>query len=188
MQSVKAFWAELSPCDHFVQIYEDDAIFIKTLVKFVGDGLRTGEACVVIATPDHCKALDRELRFAGLDPATAAYTDRLICLDAANTIDKFMVNDWPDDQLFNEVVTEVLRRATGNGRRVRAFGEMVALMWAKGLCGATIKLEHLWTELCRRQNFALFCAYPKSGFTEDMTDSISRVCEVHSKVCETGAV
>jgi hypothetical protein len=35
------------------------------------------------------------------------------------------------------------QRGTRHGRKVRAFGEMVALMWARGECGATVMLEHL---------------------------------------------
>lgn len=50
-----------------------------------------------------------------------------------------------------------------DGRRVRAFGEMVAVMWTRGQSGATVQLEHLWHRFCQTKAFSLFCAYPKSG-------------------------
>ena len=94
-----------------------------------------------------------------------------------------MVDGWPDDAAFLEVVTGLLTRARGDGgRRVRAFGEMVAVLWAEGYCGATVRLEYLWQNLCRQEAFSLFCAYPKSGFTGDMTVSLQNICAAHSRV------
>jgi hypothetical protein len=58
----------------------------------------------------------------------------------------------------------------------------VALMWADGDCGATVRLEHLWSRLCTQESFSLFCAYPKTGFTERATDAIQAVCAAHSKL------
>ena len=75
-----------------------------------------------------------------------------------------------------------LQRARSHARPVRAFGEMVALLWARGDNAATIRLEHLWQTLCLAQGFSLFCAYPRSGFTQDAGDSIRQICETHSQV------
>ena len=66
---------------------------------------------------------------------------------------------------------------------MRAFGEMVALLWAQGRNGATLRLEHLWNELIEEQALALFCAYPRIGATRDLTDALGDVCAAHSKVC-----
>jgi hypothetical protein len=40
-----------------------------------------------------------------------------------------MVKDWPDEKLFASLVDYLIKRASKMGRRVRAFGEMVALLW-----------------------------------------------------------
>ena len=37
-----------------------------------------------------------------------------------------MANRWADDELFGDLVTELITRARANSRCVRAFGEMVA--------------------------------------------------------------
>jgi hypothetical protein len=184
-----AFWAELSPCAHTVEIYEDDAVFMDHLAEFVAGGLVKGEAAVLIMTSQHSFALRSRMTAEGFNLTSAIRTDQLILLDAEETISKFVVNNWPQDLLFHKVIGDVLQRAVGPGRKVRAFGEMVALMWAKGLCGATIKLEHLWTDLCRKLDFSLFCAYPKAGFTvKDAASEIARLCELHTATFEPEAV
>lgn len=181
-QELKSFWGELSPCEHFVQIYDADESFMTALADFVGGGLVDGYASVVIATPRHRAGLDERLRAIGVDVDFAKAEDRLISLDAAETIDKFMINNWPDEELFETVVAEILARAMRRSDKVRVVGEMVAVMWAKGHCGATVRLEHLWTAMCRKRVFTLFCAYPKSGFTKSPVNSISWICDEHSKV------
>jgi hypothetical protein len=182
MDKAAVFWGEMAPCEHLVQIYEDDSLFLDTLEGFVADGLLAGEGVVVIATAKHLSALNRGLVKRDPRLARAMQGDQYLSLDAEAMLSMFMVNGWPDDELFNNFVTGVLKRAGEGGRRVRAFGEMVALLWAQGNCGATVRLEHLWHELCEEQDFMLFCAYPKAGFTRDTQDSIQEICDAHSRV------
>jgi hypothetical protein len=182
MASTDVFWGEMAPCEHLVQIYEDDSLFLDTLEGFVADGLLAGEGVVVIATCRHLSALNRALVKRDSRLTRAMEGDQYLSLDAEAMLSLFMVNGWPDDELFNQFVTGVLQRASAGGRRVRAFGEMVALLWAQGNCGATVRLEHLWHELCEQQEFMLFCAYPKTGFTRDTQDSMREICDAHSRV------
>jgi hypothetical protein len=176
------FWGEIAPCEHVVQIYRDDTVFLDALEGFTAGGLRAGEGVVVIATPGHLAALDQRLAAAGLDVTLAAEEDRYLALDADRTLKKFMMRGWPDDILFEHVVSDLLGRAGRGGRRVRAFGEMVALLWAEGYTGATVRLEHLWHQLCHERGFSLFCAYPRIGFTQGADLSIKEICAAHSRV------
>lgn len=176
------FWGEIPPCEHFVQLYDDDRVFLDTLEGFVGGGLRIGDAVLVIATAAHIKALEDRLIASGLDLSAARSAEQYIPLDAEETLSKFMVNGWPDEDLFERVIRELLVRARKEERHVRGFGEMVAILWARGDSGATVRLEHLWKKLCQAEMFSLFCAYPRIGFTQDMSASIKEICEVHSKV------
>ena len=183
------FWGEVAPRDHFVQIYDDETVFLDSLVRFVADGLRAGDGIVIIATEAHRAVLDRRLEERGFALGPARASDQFIALDAVETLSRFMVDGWPDEAKFKETVAGLLKRAGGDGRRVRAFGEMVALLWAQGHCAATVRLEHLWHRFCSEDSFSLLCAYPKSGFTEDAADSIRQICDAHSHVVErTGAV
>jgi hypothetical protein len=176
------FWAEMSPCEHFVQIYEDDAILLDALDGFVGGGLRSGESSIVIATPAHREALEQRLRAQGLDVGELKSRDQYIALDAAEVLSQFMKDGWPDDARFHDVISGLLKRAKHRERRVRAFGEMVALLWAEGHAGATVRLEYLWHGLCRAESFSLFCAYPRIGGTQDPRVSLQDICAVHTKL------
>lgn len=181
---VDIFWGEIAPSEHLVQIYGNDAAFLDSLEGFVGGGLRIGDSAIVIASAEHRRALENRLVARGIDLAKARSGDQYIPLGAEETLARFMVNGWPDDERFNLVVNELLTRARKSGRRVRAFGEMVAVMWARGDQGATVRLEHLWHKLCQAEAFSLFCAYPRSGFTQDAAASISELCAAHSQVID----
>ena len=179
---INIFWGEIAPCDHFVQIYEDNDTFLDTLEGFVSGGIRSGDSVIIIAIPGNRKALEGRLKAQGVDLQEAVEQDQYIALDAEETLSRFMVKGWPDDELFTQIVTRLLKRARGKGRRVRAFGEMVALLWARGDQAATVRLEHLWQGLCQTEDFALFCAYPKAGFTMNVESSINEICATHSKM------
>ena len=180
--SGKVFWGEIAPCEHVVQIYEDDDVFLDLLNGFVSGGVDGGDCVVVIATAAHLKALNILLEKNGLNIQELTSNNQYIPLDASELLSKFMVNDWPDENLFMHVVSNLIFRARQQNRPVRAFGEMVAILWAEGKVGATVRLEHLWNKFCENEAFCLFCAYPRSGFTQDASESVMHICGAHSKM------
>lgn len=180
--SAEVFWGEIAPCEHLVQIYDHGDSFLDSLEGFVAGGLRAGEGVVLIATPIHRSAMQERLGALGFDLGLARNEGRYIDLDAEEALAKFMHDGWPDENLFSWFVADLLAQAGKGGRRVRAFGEMVALLWANGHNGATVRLEHLWHRLCQNEAFSLFCAYPRSGFTRDADASILEICNAHSRV------
>lgn len=180
--NVDAFWGELAPCDHLLQIYEQDAALLDALAGFVAGGLAAGEAAIVIATEAHRTALEQRLAAVEVDLGQAIGAERYLAFDAADSLAQFIVADWPDEERFTRWASGLLRRARGPGRRVRAFGEMVALLWGGGNAAATVRLEHLWNKLCRSERFSLFCAYPAIGLTQELSKSIGDICAAHSHI------
>jgi hypothetical protein len=178
------FWAEIAPCEHVVQIYENDGVFLDALAGFVMGGINSNDCVIVIATHAHLEALNKRLRSFGTYLDTLVHDDRFIPLEANDVLSKFMVDGWPDEDLFVKTISEIVQRGVCHGRKVRAFGEMVAILWAEGNQGATVNLEHLWNNYCAEEKLSLFCAYPKSGFTQNINESISAICECHSKMIE----
>ena len=123
---------------------------------------------MTVATPAHADSFVRHLVEAGVDVGAARDAGRFIALDAATTLGSLLVDHRPDPQLFNAVIGGLIRDAAKGGRRVRVFGEMVALLWEAGQVTAAMELESLWNGLGLRTPFSLFCAYPASSISGDV--------------------
>lgn len=176
------FWAGMSPREHFVQLYRDDASLLDLLTRFVSDGLRSGEATIVIATAAHLTTLERRLVALDIDLVAARWQGQYLPIDARAALRQFMLPTGPDAEGFFRVMAEVLTRARRNGRGVRAFGEMVSLLWASGEIDATIQLERMWNDYCETESLPLFCAYPQSAFDADSSDALSEICRAHTRL------
>lgn len=176
-------WRDVGEREHFVQFYEHDEYLIRSVTGFVAAGLRSGESAIVIATETHGNAIDQHLRDEGIDVDAAREDGTYITLDASEVLSKFMVNGAPDETLFREFIGELVRRAGQNSKGVRAFGEMVAVLWADGNTDGAIQLEQLWNLLGKEQTFSLFCAYPMSGFSNAANGQpLVHICKEHSRV------
>ncbi len=184
--SSKVFWAEIAPTEHVVQIYENDDKFLDLLLGFVSAGIEAEECTIVIGTSIHLASLNAKLALNGFNVDQIIHDAYYVPMDAEDALSKFMVNGWPDENLFNHLVTTLISRAKRESRSVRAFGEMVAILWAKGQVGATVRLEQLWNKFCEKEAFCLFCAYPQSGFTQDASESLGHICNAHSKMVMNG--
>lgn len=176
------FWGEISPCEHVLQIYGEEESFLDALGGYVASGIQSGDAVIVIATPGHFKALGNRLQANGLLLDAAGVAGQFIPLDAEVLLSEFMVDGWPDENRFNRCILKLLKHARRNGREVRGFGEMVALLWERGETQATLELERLWHRLCQAEQFPLFCAYPSTGFQPHAGDSRAQICGAHSLV------
>jgi signal transduction histidine kinase len=170
-----------------VQFYGEDTFLLDELSRFIGTALGAGEAAVVIATEEHRDGLNQRLQACGLDTAKAIGQGRYVTLDAAETLSKIMLHGSPDASSFAAVVSTVIQRVTactpGEPRRVAAFGEMVALLWADGRPEAAIRLEQLWNQFAETHPISLRCAYPLSSFhREEHGDLLLKICGEHSAV------
>ena len=115
--------------------------------------------------------------FAGLSQAEGVALNKSMA-----ALGRFLLENWPDEILFERMVRELVARVKGKERRVRAYGEMVALLWGRGHRGATARLEQLWHRLCRSEELALFCAYPQTALAEDSDNSVRKIRELHARV------
>lgn len=179
----ETFWGELQPREHSVQIYGNETLFMDALEGYASAGLRRLESVVIISTAVHLHELEKRLRTNWLDLDRARWEDRYVALLAQETLSRFMVGGMPDENRFNSVVGAIVRRARGPAKRaLRAFGEMVALLWAEGNHAGAIALESLWNRFQAVEAFPLFCAYPREGFKGSASDSMRAVCEAHSRI------
>ncbi|MEV0685477.1 MEDS domain-containing protein [Nocardia sp. NPDC050378] len=171
------------PHDHVVSMYDDSEELARHVSDFLGQGLDADGAAVVIATPAHREAVAARLSEHGLDVTALIAAGRYRALDAAQTLASFTIDGVLDRNRFTEVIGDVIAAASAGHRSVRAFGEMVALLWADGDPGAAIELEAMWNELARSRQFLLYCAYPRDilAGADDLV-RLQQVCAHHSEI------
>ena len=165
---------------HAVRFYDNEISLCRIVATFLTEGLAVGHPGVVIATPEHVQGIIAELRAREVDVAAAQASGGLIVLDAARTMNTFMVDGVPNRDRFLEVANEVIQRAS-RGRKdrvVRAYGEMVDILWRDGRDIAAIQLETLWNQLGRILGFSLLCGYAMGSFYKDA--SVLEVCRQHT--------
>jgi PAS domain S-box-containing protein len=172
-------WAEIGDREHLVQFYEDSQTLVETLEGFIGSGLRANGAGIVIATREHLDALDQRLQAAGIDVAAAKRTGQYSALEARELLGQILANGWPQPDLFRVRVGSLIDRARARWGSVRAFGEMVGLLWERGGQGAALRLESLWNELAATQPFALLCGYHVGQLRNGDRKLIGGICAVH---------
>jgi anti-sigma regulatory factor (Ser/Thr protein kinase) len=173
---------------HVVQFYEHDADLIATVGGYLTAAVRAGDVAVVIATPDHRQAFEAELDAAGIDVAGARRRRAFVAVDAAETMARFIVDGRIDKDRFTTVIGGLIRRAGATGRSVRAYGEMVALLWDADDVMAAIELETLWNELGRQLRFSLFCGYSTSSVAgSEHSHAFQQVCHLHSAILDRGS-
>ena len=168
-----------------MQFYESESFLCDQVAEFLTGGLSIGEGAVVIATEPHRTALIERLTARGFDVDAAVRDERFALLDAADILRTFMEGDEPDPERFNTVLGPVidLVRENSPARRVRAYGEMVDLLWQSGKVQAASRLEDLWSSLAALHSFDLLCAYTMAGaYNQPSASTIARICKQHDAV------
>jgi hypothetical protein len=103
----------------------------------------------VIATHAHTIGVLDQLRARNFDVERMQAAGELLLLDARDTLAIFMADGIPDAAAFKTIVPAIIERLRGDGsdRTVRAYGEMVDVLWKDGRTAAAIRLEGLWNQL-----------------------------------------
>ncbi len=176
---------------HVVQFYGHDRELAERVPDYLRGVLDGGGAAIVIATPEHRSEFEDRLARAGADLAAMRADGRYLTLDARETLREILAGGHEaespvlDGAAFERVVGSLIRQAAASGRPVRAYGELVALLWDDGLVNAAVQLEALWDELSHSQPFSLFCGYRADSMTREI-DAFAEVCRLHQAVMEPG--
>jgi hypothetical protein len=169
---------------HAVQFYGDDESLFTTVAGFLSQGFVDGHPAIVIATASHRGAILGHLRKRLVDVDKAQEAGGLITLDARQTLNLFMVRGMPDEQRFEESVGKLIAGVLANREDrvlIRAYGEMVNVLWKEGNRDAAIRLEMLWNKLAQRYGFALLCGYSMGNFYKE-TQGFEDICREHTHV------
>ena len=179
----------VAPHHHAVQFYGSDSILMQTVAGFLAGGLIAGQPALVIATPAHTAAILEELAHRLIDVEAAKRLGDLVLLDANEVLATFMREDMPDTGAFRYTVGGVITQSLAGrtSTALRAYGEMVDVLWKRGNEEAAIRLEVLWNELSRTHQFELLCGYSMGNFYKQ-AGSFERICEQHTHVLTEGTV
>jgi hypothetical protein len=170
---------------HAVRFYEDDNSLCRIVSNFILEGLALDQPALVVATAPHAAGILNNLRAASKDVDALQRDGHLMVLDARETLSGFMVNGSPDPDFFNANASRSLTElARGRQTTIRAYGEMVDVLWKDGMSSAAIRLEMLWNRLANTHDFSLLCGYAMGNFYKDAT--IEDVCRHHTHVVDAG--
>jgi hypothetical protein len=157
-----------------VQLYQaDHSALSRNVGLYIWNGLERGDGVLIIAGPEHSSDFRCSVRDLGGDPETAIGEKRLAFFDAATTLARFMVNGEPDWDLFERAIGEAVRQVQATEfAHMRAYGEMVGILWNARQYSAAIRLEQFWNKLLSRWSFSLYCSYAIDIFGTDFDPNL----------------
>jgi hypothetical protein len=151
--------------DHPVHFYSNDASLASTVATFLAPAFAEHQAMIAIGTPEHLAAIEDRLGSSGHDVERARSTGQYLPLDAQHALDALMLAGVPTKERFDAVIGPHLTEATAAYGSVRAFGEIVSLLWRDGKRQAALRLEELWNDALGYHPLALVCGYNVRAFT-----------------------
>jgi signal transduction histidine kinase len=172
---------------HIVQFYESDSYHVAIVADFLGAGLRNGQPALALATADHREAFIKSLEETGMDVGRALESGQLRMLDAQETLRRIMCGALPDAARFHAALDHALRGfQRGTQTSIRAYGEMVDLLWKEGNGDGAVRLEELWNELAARHDITVLCAYSMTNFDrQSHSAGFDEICRRHRHVLPT---
>ena len=168
---------------HDVHFYRSEQALTSSVVDFLAAGISVGQPIIVIATPEHRRALADGLKERNLDPEELFAGRVAVWLDARDTLDSFMDGPLPSRELFTATVGSVFEKLLDKRHYliVRAFGEMVDLLWKDRNVEGAIVLEQYWNELALSYKYSLLCGYCIDNFVAEAgVAGFRRVCDHHN--------
>jgi PAS domain S-box-containing protein len=169
---------------HLVQFYESDSFLADSVGRFIGGALEAGHNGLVIATGSHLAHIEERFRERGIDLTAARAAGRYVGLDAEETLARLLTQGEPGDARFAEALSAVVNSVAGHGGLpMRAFGELVAILWARGEDRRAVRLEAAWNDLMVAHPISLLCAYPMPGFGRAADEEpFLEICGEHGAV------
>jgi MEDS: MEthanogen/methylotroph, DcmR Sensory domain len=159
--------------DHIVQLYQDQDFLDRAVCRFAGAAVANGEGLLLASTPDHWDAFCPILEAEGVDVEAAQDRGQLTVIDADECLFRFMRGGMPDRETFLGLAADIVgqARAEGHYPRVRWWGEMVNVLWARGNVEASMELEDLFDQyVAKGDDVAIACSFTMDNFNGDVQD------------------
>jgi hypothetical protein len=168
---------------HIVEMFENTETIIDRVSAFILDGLRQGDAALLMMRLPHWNLLSARLTAENLVLSDTIASGRLTVLDATRTLTRIMWHGVPSRGLFDEVVVKTIRQLCAEPTPLRVYGDMVDILAADGFFHAAYELEKLWGELAARECVTVMCGYSASTFVNpDASNALGSICRSHTDV------
>lgn len=173
--------------NHQIEFYQSEQLLYRSVMKFVMEGLKNAEAVIVVSSNSHEQALKLALERQIHSNKLSLENGQLTFINADEFLSKMSVKNSINAAYFHSVLGESVKQARARFGSVRAYGEMVDLLWKRGDIEATIQLENEWAVLLSHHPLTLLCGYHLEDFEKvDHSHPMLEICKMHSHSAETG--
>lgn len=153
-----------STAEHPCSFYSEDSVLAATVAAFLAPAFAARQALIAIGTPEHLAAIEEQLRSSGHDIDGARASGQYASMDAEWALQQLTAHGMPTAERFDAILGPHITRAANEYGSVRAFGEIVSLLWRDGRRQAALRLEELWNEALGYHPLALVCGYNVRSF------------------------
>ncbi len=169
------------PGSHLVKICRNELLQAEAIADFIQGGLLRDELVIIIARTSLRNAIVSKLSAMGLNVQDFKDQGQIKFFDAEFLLSSIVTDGLLEDQAFQEFVVKPVQAARLKYGKIRAFGEMVDILWKRGQHDIALQLEELWDDLAKKHEFALFCIYLLSSFdSSDYDACLEHICKAHT--------
>jgi signal transduction histidine kinase/CheY-like chemotaxis protein len=173
---------------HTVQFYEDPDYLCRVVADFMVIGLDAGQPAIVVASRNRCDSITKCLGTLGCDAGRLQSDGRLTVLDARAALPAITSGRRIDrDRFRKRIGAELAKLAAARPRStIRAYGELVDVLWGIGNHEGALRVEELWHEMALEYPLSLLCGYSIDHFCRDEHElQMHEVCAWHTHVLPT---
>ncbi len=175
--------SEMVTAAHALHVYPDDTALSTTVAAFLAPAFADGHAILSIGTRPHIAAIEQRLRTDGCDVDGARARGQYLTLDAESAVALLLRDGLPTKETFDSVVGTHLQRLAADHGNVRAFGEIVNLLWRDGKRAAALRLEELWNDALGYHPLSLICGYAERTIRDSSSYApLESIRNVHGRL------
>ena len=185
---LRATEGDVGAGQHMAHFYLHVEQMVQAACQFIAEGLRRGEAVVIVATQAHwARVVGKLATKGGIDLVDAVMNGQLRHVDAEVVLSGLIENGMPSDKRFHEHAGNLVERSLSRFGNVRIITELAGMLWESGNRAAALRLEELWIGLTRRLRFTLLCTYRSDdGCPDGYNSALRTVYGVHSALVADG--
>jgi DNA-binding NarL/FixJ family response regulator len=167
--------------------YANEASLLNAWTQAAEAALGAGHTVIILTSDSRRCAMQQRLQTRGVDLDGAIREKRYVALDPSDVLSQFMVDNWPDDMLFQNAVgpilVDALRASTSRRPGVLVCGECAPTLLREGKDEAAVRVEQLWDQVAHAHAVDTLCSYLVDfPLLEKQERLFRRINAVHTEV------